>query len=728
MRDEELYRSSSSRRLPLRARLDLQVRRESFSGGVRFVVRNPLSGAYVVLDERELFLLQSIDGESSLDSLKKAYEQRFAEYEASVEQLHHFVLMLQKKGLLESLSPGDGERLHSRKRENARRLLLSALMNPLSIKLPGISPAPVLRVLTPAMGWFFSPLPALSVALLAMFTAFWVLLHAGETAARFPDWRDLTQPTRLVSWLFLLAGLKCLHELGHAVACEKMGARCRAIGVMLLMFSPCLYCNVTDVWSISSKWKRAAVSLAGVYVEMTVAIVAAWLWWWSKPGFFQDACFQAAVSGSLTTFFFNANPLMKYDGYYLLCDAWEIPDLAERSRRLMFSALRSLLMLGDDDDKEWRRKPQAVKMLAYGAASTLYRAIMMLSVTYIFWRWAREFGLTPIAAPVLALAWLGACWKPIRAFHAWFTKPASSSEQTERQRRFRIGVALGGFAVLLPALPLPTYVDCEVKVHPSNAAQVYVQTAGRVMSVYAQPGETVLKGTPLARLHAAELELSVAEANKQLKAAEVRISSLRRNKGTRDAEQAMAEAEERVARLKIWKAALERDFANLTLLAPRDGVIIPPPVKPFESETALQLASWHGVPSEPENLGCHVEPGALWCEVVDPLQTELRMGINANDRDLIAPGQAVHVQLSCDASRIDLARLVEVSATVEEKEPAQALSTAPSEVLVEASGLWAGQAPPSPLYASGRGRIAIGWRNWYWRVFRFVRQTFQQLN
>ena len=100
---------------------------------------------------------------------------------------------------------------------------------------------------------------------------------------------------------------------------------------MLLVLTPCLYCNVSDSWMLPNKWHRAWIGAAGMYVEIVIASICTFLWWFSEPGLLNQLCLSTMFVCSVSTMMFNANPLLRYDGYYILADVMEIPNLRQKA-------------------------------------------------------------------------------------------------------------------------------------------------------------------------------------------------------------------------------------------------------------------------------------------------------------------------------------------------------------------------------------------------------------
>jgi putative peptide zinc metalloprotease protein len=255
--------SSASRPVQLRMRPDLQVTRQSYQGREYWVIKDPMSLKYFRFEDEEYAMLALLDGKSSLDAIRERFETQFAPQKISAAELHQLIGLLYRNGLLLSDLPGQGEQLAQRASAKERQVLLGKLSSILAIRFRGYDPDRLLTWLNRYFGWLFS-LPAMAAALVLMASS--LLLIGAEFEvfrSRLPDFREFFAAK---NWLWLALTLcvtKILHEIGHGLACKRFGGECHEMGLMLLVFTPCLYCNVTDSWMIPSRWRRAAVGAGG---------------------------------------------------------------------------------------------------------------------------------------------------------------------------------------------------------------------------------------------------------------------------------------------------------------------------------------------------------------------------------------------------------------------------------------------------------------------------------
>jgi putative peptide zinc metalloprotease protein len=318
--------SSASRPLPLRMRPDLSMRLHRYQGRPYWVVKEPIGLKYFRFQEEEFAILKMLDGNSSYESIKERFESEFAPQRITLQDLQHFIGMLHRSGLVAADAPGQGRQLKRRRDEYRRRELLGRLSNVLALRFKGIDPERLLNWMYPYIGWYFSKTAFFGVMAMALVAVALVTVQYDEFRAKLPAFHQFFGPN---NWFWLgitLAVTKVLHEFGHGLSCKHFGGECHEMGVMFLVLTPCLYCNVSDSWLLPNKWHRAAIGAAGMYVEITLASLATFLWWLTEPGLFNHICLSVMFVCSVSTILFNGNPLLRFDGYYILSDIAEIPN------------------------------------------------------------------------------------------------------------------------------------------------------------------------------------------------------------------------------------------------------------------------------------------------------------------------------------------------------------------------------------------------------------------
>ena len=370
-------------RLRVRMRPDLVIERAAAVD--RWVVFDPVALRYFELRDEECAVLRMLDGKIDVAELRARFERIFAPQRLSAPVLESFLHRLHEYGLVLADSPGQGQVWDSRRQAARRRAWWLACANPLAIRLPAIGAADAVARLARAVGWLFTP-PVMWMAFVAVsWAAFVAATHSEELASELPRaqaWfagetshgpvsngpvssglvsngpfsHGASPPgiaTALAAnlwWLATLAVVKCCHELGHALLLAHWGGRVHAVGAMLFVFAPALYCDVSDAWRLPSRWRRVAVGMAGVGAELFLAAVAVAVWRMTEPGLWHALALKTMVVCTIGTLFFNANPLVRGDAYYVLADLAGVPNLATEARRALSRSIRGVLM-GHEPDR-----------------------------------------------------------------------------------------------------------------------------------------------------------------------------------------------------------------------------------------------------------------------------------------------------------------------------------------------------------------------------------------
>jgi len=734
----EIFASAATRRLALRMRPDLVIHPQTY-GSVRcWLVKDPLSLRYFHLGEEEHAILTMLDGRSSLGDLQRRFEASFAPLQVTLDQLHGFVSRLHQSGLLLGESPGQAEELLRRRRERRRRAWVGSLASVLAIRFRGIDPEPLLRWLYPRCAWMFSPWFLVACLGLVACAAVLVAVEFDVFARRLGQSASLLAAGNLIWLAAALALAKGFHELAHALVGRHFGGECHEIGFMLLVGTPCLYCDVSDAWLLANKWHRIAVSAAGILAEVVLASVCVFLWWLSEPGPLNTILLNVVVVCSLNTLFFNGNPLLRFDGYYILADWLETPNLSQHARAMLSRSLCRFL-LGVETPSD-RHLPDRMRLFVgiYGIASFVYRWCVVLGVLWMLHRILKPHGLQVVAGIVAAAAIAGIVAMPMVRVGAWVFRPGFR----EQIRPGRIVWGSIGWLLLaaLLLIPLPFRVSAPVVLQPQEGRSVYAVIPGRLVEAV-PPDTPVVEDQVLARLANAEIDRQIAELAGQREEQRLRLDHLRvRLLADPSIAPQIPPAEEALVDLERQLRQRELDHEHLVLRAPVGGTVFPPPRVPDSPFQRGALGPWRGGLLEPRNLGAHLASGTLVCVVGDPARLEAALVIDQADMEFVRSGQRVRLKLDALPGCI-LAGTVVAVAKMDLKVPPRELTVRsdlpvrrdpagtvrPATTSYEARVAINDCPPGLPVGARGEARIlatpqSLGKRllRWLSRVFRFA--------
>lgn len=642
---------SPYRPIPLRMRDDLRVVPHVDRGEATYVVGDLLALEYFRLNEQEHALLLAFDGQNSVADIKDQFDARFAPHRISHQEIQAYLIDFHNKGLLAGTVSDAGRHLHRLGRRKKLKKRISESKNVLAFRWRGINPDGAFRIATACFGWFFSK-PMVFVNVLFMFFAVaWLAAHGDEFAARLPSMQAFFSGR---NWLLLglvLAAMKVLHEFAHGIVLTKYGGRCHELGVMLLVFMPTLYVNTSDSWRLPDKWQRAAIAAAGVYIELFLAALATFGWWHSQPGGFQYVCLNVMVLGSVSAFLFNGNPLLKFDGYYLLCDLIEIPNLQKRSQtsvRNLFLRYACGIQEGDDDLLPRRTK---VWLVGYQIASTLYRFFLIYVIAFLVVALFRPAGLQEFAKMLSLILTAALVILPILALVKYFWIPG----RIHKVDAMRATVVAGLFAtvvIVIVAVPFPDHVVCDFVVQPRDAETVYVQHNAVLQTIHVAAKQHVEKGDKIATLRNLDVELEIADLDGQLieldsKTRMIRLARYESSSGADELQNL------RQRRLTIQQRLdqLKRIEAQMVLRAPRSGTVLPLWQEPLAQADADRLDRWDGWTLHAENVNTSFLRGQPICKIGELGSTDARLTIDQSDIEFVAVDQPVELLLD---SRTDV--------------------------------------------------------------------------
>jgi len=657
--------SSSSRLLAIRVRPDLKARKQRYQGRVYWVVKDPVGLQYYRFEEEEFAIMQMLDGQSSLEEIAERFEAEFPPQTIRVEELQNFIGMLHRSGLVLSDSPGQGVQLKKRRDEKKWKEMIGAMTNILSFRFRGFDPERILNGIYPWVRWFFTPWATWCSIFLALAALSLVIVEFDVFQSKLPSFNSFFAAQ---NWL-LIAGVlgvtKVIHEFGHGLSCKHFGGECHEMGVMFLVLTPCLYCNVSDSWMLPSRWHRAAIGAAGMYVEVVIASIATFIWWFSEPGMLNYICLNVMFVSSVSTILFNANPLLRYDGYYILSDIMEIPNLRQKATSILTRYLRKWCLGMEPEEDPFLPKRNQALFAFYTVASFFYRWFILLSILYFLNKVFEPYGLKILGQLIALMSLYGLIVMPFWKVFKFFRVPGRWSK-VKKVRMFASLALLAGLVSCAFLIPFPSSVMCSFELQPRGATSVYVDVAGRVEEIAAEPGDRVEAGDLLVRLKNIDLEIEVARLEGEGAALREELETIEQIAFNDETAGLRLDAvKESLASINEQLAKQRRDAQRLEIRAPVAGTVIPPPAKREPpTDERVQLASWSGSPLEKENLGATLSPEEqhnLLCQIGDPDAWDAVLVIDQGDLDLVTPGQQVRLMFEETANHVFVSEIADIA-------------------------------------------------------------------
>jgi putative peptide zinc metalloprotease protein len=536
---------------------------------------------YFHFDEKQQFILGLMDGARALEEIRQAYEAKYRPRRLSLEELEDFARQLLESNLVLNVSPGAAQLAIEQTKKQNRRWWLSQL-NIFCIKIPLASPARWLarcRLVGNVIFsyWFLAGTIGLFLAALGLLVTHWE-----EFVARLPSHTDFFSPQTIFLFWITLGLVKVLHELGHAFCCQRMGAGVHEIGVLVLFFFPALYCNVSESWTLPSKWRRIAVAAAGIYVELIVASLATFLWWFSdSTTLVHNFCFALMAVCSVNTAWCNGNPLMRFDGYYVFSDWLEIPNLAQQaSQELQKTALGWLGI------KHVREGDNNSLLFWFGLASALYRWYVVAVTLYILLEFFKHRQLPMVGSLLVGVALMTLVGAPVYRFGHWLRQLGKFPEM----KVVRVWLTLAVPVVLaagffLAPLPRKIYGTALVQVTPEQTQRIVIpETEGVLRELRVRDGQQVRAGEIIALLANPKLEIKLrlndadqALRHQQQNALVAELVETGASKDDRFPD--WQQCEQELKALVQARQTLQEQRERLVLRAPIAGVVmgLPPP-------------------------------------------------------------------------------------------------------------------------------------------------------
>jgi putative peptide zinc metalloprotease protein len=615
-----------------RLRVGVQVFHRRLRGNAWVLLLDTITQRFHRMTPQVWRILELLDGKRTLDEVWAAACAFPADRNGrpippaiSQHELVQLMASLYANDLLQTqVSPDAGEVFERFQRQSRQRVKQNWL-NPLSLRLPLLHPD----------AWFERRTKLARRIVSWPVFALWLALVSPAALLAWQHWAALTEnlsdrvlsASNVVLLWFTYPLVKAFHEAAHGMAVKAFGGTVREIGLMFVAFTPVPYVDATSSYRFPSKWARALVAAAGIMAELALGAVAVYVWVTAESGLVTAVAFNVILIAGVSTMLINGNPLMRYDGYFVMCDLLEVPNLAQRATQYWAYLVDRYLFGARDAKPPIQADGERLLLAVYGAVSPFYR----LAVTFgLIWFVASEYLFVGAVMAVMT-AW-AALLMPF--WNGWKHLTQASSLVRRREQAMRRTILLGLLLlVFIGVVPLPFNSMHQAVVWVPDEAIVRAESAGHVISIAVQPGQAVDIGSSLIQLDNPQLTAEVGMAAAGLAQVQAQLRKAEVDSPAR-AETLRAELAARVAKL----TDTERRVEQLHVHAAIAGRWVPKAIT--------------------ELPGRHVKRGEIFGYIVAGPSAVVRTAVNQEDMDLINSNlKSVQVRLSQAMGNVVPARL-----------------------------------------------------------------------
>jgi putative peptide zinc metalloprotease protein len=546
-----------------RIRAHAAIHRHAYRGEVWFVLQDQAAGRSHRFSPAAHHFIGLMDGSRTVQEIWDATSKRLGDAAPTQEEVIRLLGQLHSADALLCDVPPDATEVFRRHQRHSRMEWRRRLWTPLALRFPLWDPDRFLERSLPLVRPLFGWLGALA----------WLAVVGTGLVLMVSHWTDLTEnvvdrvlaPQNLLLLWLVYPLVKALHELGHAYATKRWGGEVHEIGIMLLVLVPVPYVDASSAWGFRDKGKRMVVGAAGIAVELFLSALALFVWLSAESGGVRAVAYNVMLIGGISTLLFNGNPLLRFDGYYVLADAVEIPNLGTRANKYLGYLFQRYLFGAADAENPGASAGERAWLLFYGTAAFFYRMFIMFVIIVFI---AGKFFIVGVLLALWALATQVVV--PVGKSLNFLV----SSPGLRRQRGRAIGtsfvVVLAALALLL-VIPAPSWTRAQGVVWVPEEAQVRAGTEGFVERLLATPGTDVVRGQPLIQASDPFLRTRVAVLEAQLRELAAQYDAL----VSEDRVQAAMVREEMAAVAANLERSRERE-AQLVLRSPANGRLVVP--------------------------------------------------------------------------------------------------------------------------------------------------------
>jgi putative peptide zinc metalloprotease protein len=559
--DKPLFSENWYRVRSLRPKLRSHVKlhRQVHGGDIWYLLEDAASGRYHRFNTAAYHVIAQMDGLRSIEDIWDVANTVLGDDAPVQDEVIQLLGQLHQADVLRTNISPDLEELLQRGSEQREAQTWARFRNPMSVRLRLLDPDRFLNRTLPWLAWLFSP----AVLLLWVVTVVVAVLLAGS------HWQSLVEtvryealtPNNLLVLYLVYPCVKLLHELGHGYAAKIEGGEVHEMGVIFMVFIPVPYVDASAANAFASRGRRVLVGAAGVMTELFLAALALFTWVTVSPGYISSICLNIMLIGGISTLFFNGNPLLRFDGYYVLSDLIGIQNLAQRANGFYAYLVQRYAFGVEAARSPARSRYEACWFAGYAPASFVYRLGILVTICLFL---LEDFFLVGVVLAVWAIG-------SQLALPLLKQLDFLLASQRLRARRSRaVGVTVltvAGFLALVAWFPATSLSRVEGVLYPPDNSHLVSQTDGFVIAVLPEDGSTVESGQTLIQLENNEHQTKMTVARARLKELQARYTAVR----SRDLVEAKLVRED-IAAVNADIVRLRERIDALSIGSPSSGV------------------------------------------------------------------------------------------------------------------------------------------------------------
>ena len=543
-------------------RSHVRLHRHIYRGETWYVLQDPSSNRQHRFNKSAYYIIGKMDGKRTVAEIWDTATTVLGDDAPTQDEVLRLLSQLHSSDAMQSNIPPDMVEIIGRS-DKQRGKWKQRISNPLALRFPLVDPDRFLK------RWMFLVKPLFSWigALL------WILVVGSGVVLAIINWPELTlnmadrvlNPKNLLLLWLVYPLIKLAHEMGHAFAVRIWGGEVHEMGIILLALTPIPYVEASASGSFPDKRKRMAVAAAGMSVELFIAALALFLWLSIESGLISAFAYNVMLIGGVSTVLFNGNPLLRFDGYYVLSDSIEMPNLGSRSTRYLGYLTQRYIFGVEDLTSPVTGRGEQRWFVGYGIISFCYKMFIMTALILF------------ISSKFFFIGIIIALWATYSQFVAPVIRNSSKFYNSAGGRRKRTRFITASFsiaamlAILLFVVPAPLRTTAQGVVTLPGYSQVRAGTNCFISEIITNDGMVVQHGDPLIRCEDPFLKAEV----------QVLRANLREAQAKYDAEALQSRVKRGILKKRI--AAVETDLNHaleredkLTISSPNKGTFVLP--------------------------------------------------------------------------------------------------------------------------------------------------------